>query len=448
MINDATGKPKTSANVQIDINGKTIRDKSDSNGQVIVSTATLTPGNYTAVISYKGNDKYNPAEASITFISKANIVISAVYDEDNQEIIATLVNEATGKAKTSANVYVTIDGKTTRFKSDSNGQVIISTANLAPGDYSAFISYKGNDKYNPANTTLDFVVKADVDITAVYDADGMNVVATLINNATGAPVVGADVLVTIDGVTTSVESDSNGQVTVSTAGLDPGNYAATISYEGDDKYNPANISLDFTIKTNITISAVYDADNREIIATLINDATGKPKTSANVQVTIDGKTIKVKSDSNGQVKVSTADLTSGNYTAVISYGGNDKYNPANTSIDFNVKTNIIISAVYDADNQEIIATLINEVTGKAKTSANVYVTIDDKTTRFKSDSNGQVIISTAKLAPGEYSAFISYRGNDKYNPANTTLDFVKAEGVLSQTMSDLTGQNVAIAVKS
>ena len=258
-------------------------------------------------------------------------------------------------------------------------------------------------------------------ISAEYDAGSNEIVATITNGITGKTVSNARVVIELDGVNTTVVSDKKGQVKVSTADLTQGTHTATISYKGNSKYNPANTTLEFTVKNNIIISDIY-TDSNELVATLTNDATGKGISNAKVNVKINGVTTTVKTNSKGKIKVSTEDLNDTAITATISYNGNSKYNPASitTTTDLE-KANIIITYVYDADSQKVVATLKNSKTGKAVSSANVIVDLDGVKTTIKSDSKGQITYSTADLAAGTHVGTISYGGNSKYNPISAVF---------------------------
>ena len=85
------------------------------------------------------------------------MVIAAAYDADNKQIVGTLTNSASGKNIKNVNVKVNLNGETTTVKSNAKGQVIVSTADLDNGTYTAILSYQGNSKYNQSST----VVKVD-----------------------------------------------------------------------------------------------------------------------------------------------------------------------------------------------------------------------------------------------------------------------------------------------
>ena len=125
--------------------------KSNSKGQVIISTADLPYGTYTATISYKGNARYNPASTSIDFSIKAVMIISDIYGTAT-ELTATLTNSISGKKISNANVAVNINGVSTTAKSNSKGQIKVPIVNLTGSTYTATISYKGNSIYDAVST--------------------------------------------------------------------------------------------------------------------------------------------------------------------------------------------------------------------------------------------------------------------------------------------------------
>ena len=454
-LTNAEGRP-LSANIVININGVNYSLKTNSKGQASVSTADLNPGNYTATIAYKGNSKYNPSSttAKVNIMDKLTSVVSAddvsIYDGDaNGKFVATLTNAEGTPLR--ANVVVTIDGVDYAMKSDANGQVNVSIADLSPGTYVATVVYKGNSKYYGSNTTAKIVVKEK--FVSVVSADDVSVklgnpdgkfVATLTNES-GNP-LSANVIVTLNGVTYAQKSNAKGQVIISTADLPVGEYVATVVYKGNSRYYASNTTAKVVVDDKF-VSVVSAADvivskddtDGKFIATLTNES-GKPL-SANVYVTINGVTYAQKSNAKGQVIISLDDLEIGEYTATVVYKGNSRYDPSSTTakIVVNNKLKSVVSAndvtVKCGDaNGKFIATLTNA--NGVPLSANVVVTINGVTYAQKSNSKGQVIISTADLDEGEYTATVVYKGNSRYNPSTTTAKVVVNNKLTSVVSAD------------
>ena len=414
LTNDFTGKAISNVNVKFDIDGVATTVKSDSEGKAIFSTENMTSDKVTATVSYAGNSKYNPASTSITFSTKADIIISAVYNRANKEIVATLTNNATGKAVSNVNVKVTINGATSTVKSNGKGQVIVSTADYQSG--TAKFSYAGNSKYNSASKSITFGTKDEMIISAEYNAVDREIVATLTSGATGKAVANVNVNVNINGVDYALKTNNKGQAKVSTADLPLGTYDATISYAGNSKYDSASISISFDVKTKVIVTDVYAYSDR-IVAKLTNGATGKTIANANMIVEINGVKYNVKSDNKGLLTFDTTGLNlPSSYDLTISYRGNDRYTASSATVAVDLdKANMMITTNYHADKQKMVATLKNSKTGKVVSNANMIIDLNGVKTTYKSNDQGKITLPTADFAPGTYVGTVTYPGNARYN---------------------------------
>ena len=346
----------------------------------------LVPGNYIAVVSANPGYLIDPVNAPVNATIKINKAdTNLLATANNTELIATLTYSDTGKAIKGANIVININGEDYSLKTNSKGQVKLFTAS---SEYTVTISYAGNTKFNPSNTTIDRNNKINMIISAVYNAENKEIIATLINEATGKPVSNANVKVNFNGESTTAKTNNKGHAIISTEGLPNGPYTATFSYKGNSKYNPASASISFDVKTKVIITDVYGYQDK-LVATLTNGATGNPIVNAYMQVKINGVTYTAKSNSKSQISIDTSDLGLTEYDVTISYGGNSRYTPssATVAIDLN-KANMNIKYSYNADTNELVATLKNSKTGKVISNANMVV---DITTRDKLYSQQQTL---------------------------------------------------------
>ncbi|WP_405304984.1 hypothetical protein [Methanobrevibacter sp.] len=426
LTNEATGKPITNADVQVNVNGATTTVKSNTKGQVKVSTADLPFGKYIATVSYEGDDKYDPSNTTVDIVvSRIPTAVSAVYDADASSLVATLVNGATGQPILGATVSFKINNAAYKVSTDNNGHARLSTKDLPLGTYDGTVSYGGNSKYNPSSASLSIPVRANTSFDVVYYAGDKTLIATLVNGGSGQVIKGATVAVVLNNVRSTLKTDVNGQVKVSTKDLNSGVYPVVVSYAGNSKYNPAKTTLDIVIGVKTSISAVYK--NGILTATLTDKATGKGINGADILVSFGDANYTVKTNSNGQANASTKDLTPGAYAATVSYNGVGDTS-SNTSIPIEVKVHAYfivedVSLEYNA-NSELVATLVNYATGKGIVGASVGFKINGKSYAAKTDANGQAKVNLPGLNPGTYNTVVSYNGNAKYNPAKETFDVV------------------------
>ncbi|WP_405303375.1 hypothetical protein, partial [Methanobrevibacter sp.] len=421
LTNNGTGQAVEGATVGFKVNNKSYNIKTDANGQSKLSTIKLPLGANTVTATFNGNANYKPSNTTMDFTNKVNTDLLAVYDSATEEVVITLRDNDTGKPLARGNIIVKLAGTTYKGKTDANGQFRVSTANLAPGYYTSTVTYKGTSKYTPSKTTLKIPIHVATRLSLDYNVYTNQIIAILTHNTTNQVISGENIALNINGVSYTAKTNSFGQSKVSAKDLTPGTYTVNVEYKGNNKYASSSASATFTIKIATAISAVYDADSKELIASLTNDVTVQPILGATVTFKINKVTYKVSTDNSGQAKLSVADFPLGAYDAIISYGGNSKYNPASTIISVPIKANTSLDVTYDADAKQFITTLTNDIDGKPISDIDVNVELNGATYTLKTNSNGQVNVSTASFAPDVYPASVSFSGNSMYNPADASM---------------------------
>jgi predicted outer membrane repeat protein len=413
---DATGE------VTVTVDGETytapVKD-----GKATVIVPCLSAGNYTADVAYSGDDKYAPSNTTVDVevYKVSDVPIDAEVDPvevgEDAVVEVTLPEDATG------NVIVTVDGKEYTAPVE-DGKATVSVPGLGAGDYVADVAYSGDDKYEPVSTTAPISVDkvSDVPIDAEVDpvevGEDAVVEVTLPEDATGT------VTVTVDGKEYSAPV-KDGKASVSVPGLGAGNYTADVAYSGDDKYEPvsttAPISVDKVSDVPMDVSAdpVEVGEDAVVEVTLPEDATG------NVTVTVDGKEYTAPVE-NGKATVTVPELPAGEYVADVAYSGDDKYEPASTlapvSVDkvSDAPINASAEPVDPGETATIEVTLPEDATGT------VVADVDGKL-YIANVENGTAVIEVPDLSSGNHTATVTYQGDDKYAPVNTTVTIEVAD---------------------
>ena len=418
LPNDASG------NVTATINGKTYTNHVN-NGKTNIIIPYLTAGNYTVPVTYSGDDKYNGAkgDANVT-VNKvdATITIDAppITEGDNATVTVTLPEDTIGT--------VTIGNEVIHLQ---NGTASAILTNLPIGNITVPITYSGDDKYNPIETSVNVTVnpqpvppKENLTISAIAKpitvGEDATIVVTGFKDATG------NVTVTVgEGFYTA--EIVNGTATVIIPGLKE-NTVGQVSYPGDNNYNNASTTVDIIVnpapkpdKDNLTIGASAEpitvGDNATIVVTGLENATG------DISVIVKGETYTAHI-MDGEATVTIPGLTE-NVVAIVNYAGDDIYNPASTTVNITVSpkgkenTTIVIDAPSQAtegDNVTVSVTLPKDATGTVTIGNNVVPV-----------QNGAASAVLTNIPAGNNTVPITYSGNDKYNPIETNVNIMVNE---------------------
>ena len=231
-------------------------------------------------------------------------------------------------------------------------------------------------------------------VTGLENATG-NVSAVVHGHVHSAPIVDGTARITVSGLAE--------------------NATASVSYAGDDSYNPAVTHVNITVNKNVT--AVISAENltkyykdSEKFTVKITDAKGQPAANKTVEITINGVTYKRTTDENGTAGLSI-NLNSGVY-------------PVRVVVD-GVEANFTVTVQSTIDSSDIVKIFRNGTQYNAiftdangtplpniKVSFNLHGIIYNRTT----DKNGAAKLNI-NLDAGDYiiTAFNSATGEMKSN---------------------------------
>ena len=121
----------------------------------------------------------------------------------------------------------------------------------------------------------------------------------------------------------------------------PGNYEASVKYNGNDHYNSSTSSINVNVKKENTKApsvknVVGKAGAKTDIPVKIVDEKGNPVQNGTVTLTIDGKTYTAEVI-NGVATFKDVVLPDEDTVADVYYQGNDYYNASSTTISIKVK---------------------------------------------------------------------------------------------------------------
>jgi hypothetical protein len=163
-LTDSKGNPLANATVTVELN--TAKNyTTDENGQIKVKVSSLVPKTYTAKITFKGDDKY--AESNTTAkvnVKKATSKITAkakTFKTTTKTKKYTVMLKANGKALKNKWVYLKVNGKKYKAKTNSKGKATFKITQLnKAGKFKATVTFKGNDYYKKTTKKTTIKVKS------------------------------------------------------------------------------------------------------------------------------------------------------------------------------------------------------------------------------------------------------------------------------------------------
>ena len=462
-VTDADGNPILNGTATLNFDG-TEYTANITNGTVTFENVVLpNPGNYTADITYSGDDYYNPSNATVDIsVSKkdSNINSTPVNTHPNEKFNVTAdVNDADGNPILNGTATLTIDGNNYTAPI-VNGTVTFENVTLKEGNYTGVISYPGSDVYNPSGTDVKIVVsKLDTSIVSEdiygYPGERVNIIAN-VTDENGNPVLNGTAVLTIGdkigeapaGFAAAGEyvvEVNNGKAVFEGITLPiPGIYPAYLIYLGDELYNPSNSTIkinvlkhDSKVTADNVSSKQYDLVN---ITANVTDSEGNPISNGTATLTING-TNYTSSIVNGTVTFENIDLPLGNHTGIISYPGDDYYNPSNASVNVEVtEVNIDISADpvkgNSGDEVDIKVNIVDKNGNPVLNGTAVLIVYGSEYTAEV--HNGTAVFVRVILPISSTAAIVKFLGNEYYEPSESTIDITidDEDSIENQTVPD------------
>ena len=416
LPDDATGE------VVITVNGVDYHVAIE-NGKATETIGGLAAGDYTIAVKYAGDDKYTGVEVTKGVnVAKAQPVLGVVIadvDYGNGFVIEATLTGVNG-APLSGNVIVTVAGKEYTVKV-TDGKGIATGDKLAAGTYAFAAAWAGDDNYNIVTENGDFKVNKidsaiDVAVSDIKVGEDAVISVKLASDATG------EVVITVNGedYTAAIE---NGVASVTVSGLEAGDYTVAVKYSGDNNYNEAAGSAEFSVlkitpDMDVFVEGTVFGEDLIVNAVLPVDATGE------VVITVNGVDYHVAIE-NGKATETIGGLAAGDYTIAVKYAGDDKYTGVEVTKGVNVaKAQPVLGVVIadvDYGNGFVIEATLTGVNG-APLSGNVIVTVAGKEYTVKV-TDGKGIATGDKLAAGTYAFAAAWAGDDNYNIVTENGDF-------------------------
>ena len=416
--------------VNITVNGTSYDDVV----KAYIEMGKLPAGNYTAKVTFYGDDNYNNLTMDVKFtVSRIDPTISVLINDTTYPDKAVCEINITDMAN--GTVKVIVDDKVFNGTVE-NGKALVDITGLSGGVKEAEIRFISTDKYNnDLNATAKFVVNK-ADSTVVITNTSATVIATVSENATG----------TVTFYVNGVEHNAtiNNGVAVWENVLDIGNNTVVAIYNGDVNFTSSRNSTNFTVGkakslVNVTVNETVYGNNVIIEVTVPLNQTG----FVTINVNNKNYTAHVK---DGKAVFNVTDLLDvAEYKVNVTYLEDDTFLANDNFTYFNV-TKAEMSANVTAQNvtvEDNVPFIIDNVT--AGFNGKVIIKVgDDK----YYDDIVKAYIEIAKFTAGTYAANVTFYGDNNYNDRNYTVKFTvfRVTPEINVTIADVTYPNNASAI--
>ena len=405
------------------------------------SDCRLIRASFEGCTAKNGSDWYG--EKPVIVINKTLTVLSApavsITYGTSKNLIVTLT-DVDKNALAGEQISINLNNVENTLKTNSKGQVSLAIpTNLAPKTYIATITYAGTDEYTPSTTTANVIVnKAGTaltasDVTTTYNS-GKNLVATL-KDANGKAISGAKVTVKLGTTTKTLTTDKNGQVSVTTNGLDYNTYTATITFAGDDTYSASSTTAKVTItkeKQQAKVylrNALYFVLQTKMVQVTLWDANNNPIAGKTVYINLDEYSLKYSgvTDENGNAYIRVG-VGFGNHAATVSFEGDDVYNPDSKTGRVRVikeTPSLMLPGKYTkfkaTDPVKTVKIYLKDRYDKPLLpGTKVFIKVNGQTYSGLIDLNGIAYIDLKINTKGTYNTELIYTGNTAYNAVRKT----------------------------
>ena len=415
-------------NVSVSVDGELVAmDVPVINGAAIINVTGLDAGHHSYEVTYYGDDNYETASDLNSFdIAKAETTVTIEVDGDigvtgDATVNITVSNNATG--------YIVIDDNgDVSVVEITNGTYSFEIFDLTAGDYYINVTFLGNDNYLKSNATKEFNIPKSSATPEIKDATteikgGQDV---SFNVTIDNPFATGDITVYVNGEVYDIVDLDDDVTTVTISGLTNGTYTIGVKYNGDEDFNESEI-VNFTV-------TVTKADSKVTIQPIDNMTFAIPGT---ISYSIDNETdvnITIVDANNNEIfsydvddgLLTVYDLDVGTYTITIVNKENGMYKASNATAVFNVVENPDFSLNITNPENSTDTTFTIHVPEDAE--GYLLVDVDGKK-YYAPVENGTATVSVPGLAPGNYSANITYTGDDSYPAVSATADFTVPSNV-------------------
>ena len=416
---DKNQNPLVNQNITFIINKKVYNQTTDKNG-IAKLLINLPVDTYRITYQYYGNENYTGCfgGSKINVLkTKPEIVVSnnkIVYKSGKNLII--LLEDKYGNPLVNTNIFIKINGKTYKKKTNKKGNVSLGVSKLKLGKYPTKISYKGGNNYKAVSKSIDvYVYKIKTILHAKSESFryglGQNYTVRLLNQK-GVGIPNKNVYLYINGERIKSKTNENGVARFKIA-QNTGKYSTYIKFFNEDEYYGSSKNTVISVikgKTYIKASnSNTSCPSKAAIKIKFYNANNQPIKNTVLYTTINKKTYKKVTNNTGEIALHIQ-LDPGNYKTMIYYEGSANLKTAQKNITVTVnkgKTNIEGKDASILEyNDEYYQVKLTDKNKNPLSGKTVTFNVNNLNLTAKTNSNGIAKVKV-NTDPGNYT--ITYK---------------------------------------
>jgi hypothetical protein len=323
------------------------------NGEFTTAISNLSDGYHTIVVNYNDgiivDDKLVGEVFYHAFTVKVgakSIIetsdVNAKYNS-SQNLVVNLTDRK-GNALSGREILITLNGMNHTLITGNDGKAVLEI-NLLAGNYSADISYAGDDVYLSSSAKANVFVSRLAsklqapDISTTYNI-AKNLIITL-KDENNNILAGKNITISLNNKIYHRTTNENGKATVN-VNLPAKKYNAKITFTGDDIYKSSSHTAKVVVKKatpKLSASSKtfkIKAKTKKVTAILKSNKNKAIKNTL-VKLTVNKKTYKAKTNSKGVATFKVKLTKKGKYNAVYKYAGNSNYKSTSKKIKITIK---------------------------------------------------------------------------------------------------------------
>ncbi|WP_323736543.1 hypothetical protein PXD04_00815 [Methanosphaera sp. ISO3-F5] len=460
-LTDKDGDPIPEANITFYIDNKEVNITTGPDGVYVYECELNKTGDNYVLAFYDGDYAHtNVINSTIFSVEKINttVTVSAANTTIGKQttIKGKLVDEK-GNNVPNAQVIVFIDDEEVDLTTNANGEFTYNYTTKYDGANYVEVFFEGNDthkdSFNHATFNVTKKAEAQIDIDVLNDTVGNVEIEVTVTDEKGEPLKDQTVEVTLpNGTKTNMTTDKDGKIKITDTTTPEGKTNITVKVPDTADITGNNKTQQFTIepdyqkildeleKTSV-ITAIPEegtVDDSKVTVTLDNKM-GTPISNAPITVkNSKGEIIGNATTDNKGIAVIPVTTKAGTENITVSYLGNSKYTPAETTVTMKTAKNnvtVTVDPVNGVIGEKITLTAhVLDTKGNPVNGGNLVFKLNGKTLRSDGSFNSTasawkftvknglvtVTINADLYLRNAKNLTASYSGSYKYNEAKSS----------------------------